>query len=78
MTTYYARYLILHNILALHDILLIFVLQQANCVMGHFALSFRTYEYYIIESFNDWEGGGFDDSVPGDVARTALSGNRTI
>ena len=29
------------------------------------------------ESLNDWEGRGYDDSVPGEVTKTAPSGDRT-
>ena len=30
-----------------------------------------------IELFNDWGGRGYDDSVPGEVTKTAPSGDRT-
>ena len=29
------------------------------------------------EGFNDWGGRGYDDFVPGEVTKTAPSGNRT-
>ena len=29
------------------------------------------------EGFNDWEGRGYDDFVPGEVTKTAPSGDRT-
>ena len=29
------------------------------------------------EGFNDWGGRGYDDFVPGEVAKTAYSGDRT-
>ena len=29
------------------------------------------------ECFNDWGGRGYDDSVPGEVAKTTPSGDRT-
>ena len=29
------------------------------------------------EMFKDWEGRGYDDSVPGEVTKTASSGDRT-
>ena len=29
------------------------------------------------EGFNDWGGRGYDDFVPGDVTKTASSGDRT-
>ena len=31
----------------------------------------------INEGFNDWGGRGYDDFVPGEVTKTAPSGNRT-
>ena len=33
--------------------------------------------YYWLEGFNDWGGRGYDDFVPGEVNRTAPSGDRT-
>ena len=29
------------------------------------------------ELFNNWEGRGYDDSVPGEVTKTPSSGDRT-
>ena len=31
----------------------------------------------ILELFNDWGGRGYDDSIPGEVTKTASSGDRT-
>ena len=33
--------------------------------------------YIIYEQFNDWRGRGYDDFVPGEVTKTAPSGDRT-
>ena len=33
--------------------------------------------YQAREGFNDWGGRGYDDFVPGEVTKTAPSGNRT-
>ena len=30
-----------------------------------------------VESFNVWEGRGYDDSVPGEVTKTTPSGDKT-
>ena len=30
-----------------------------------------------MELFNNWEGRGYDDSVPGEVTKTPSSGDRT-
>ena len=32
--------------------------------------------FVIFESFNDWGGRGYDDFVPGEVTKTARSGDR--
>ena len=37
-----------------------------------------SYHHCPHESFNDWGGRGYDDSVPGVVTKTALSGERTV
>ena len=31
----------------------------------------------LLDSFNDWRGRGYDDSVPGEVTKTIPSGDRT-
>ena len=33
--------------------------------------------YVLCELFNNWEGRGYDDSVPGEVTKTPSSGDRT-
>ena len=42
-----------------------------------FLLSFPFFWLMAGELFNNWEGRGYDDSVPGEVTKTPSSGDRT-
>ena len=37
----------------------------------------RNESKYVGEGFNDWGGQGYDDFVPGEVTKTAPSGDET-
>ena len=37
----------------------------------------RIRQFSLKEGFNDWGGRGYDDFVPGEVTKTAPSGDRT-
>ena len=51
--------------------------------VGVIQLTFRGYEVKThafvvpLEGFNDWGGRGYDDFVPGEVTKTAPSGDKT-
>ena len=44
----------------------------ARCCVTFYLQRMKVYEL-----FNDWGGRGYDDSVPGEVTKTAPSGDRT-
>ena len=47
-------------------------------ISGHYVVSINTMPFHTCnESFNDWGGRGYDDSVPGVVTKTATSEDRT-
>ena len=51
--------------------------QFIRASLSHILTIYRHDIACTLEGFNDWEGRGYDDFVPGEVAKTAPSGDET-
>ena len=61
----------------LYDIVLLYSVRYAYASPQAFPKLISTYLVYNSEGFNDWGGRGYDDFVPGELIKTAPSGDRT-